>query len=96
MPGEHIQPEHIEQLLDQSMVIAGLTQTFAPPVDEAASGNGSLIKEIEREMILQRLVANKGNQRRTAADLGLPKSTLHDRIRTYRIDLGALMKSFTT
>lgn len=47
----------------------------------------NIIKEIERQMILTRLEANKGNQRRTATDLGIPKSTLHDRIKTYKIDL---------
>lgn len=46
-----------------------------------------VIKEIEKQMIIKRLTANKGNQRRTANDLGMPKSTLHDRIRTYGIDL---------
>jgi DNA-binding NtrC family response regulator len=33
------------------------------------------------------LVANQGNQRRTAKDLGMAKSTLHDRIRHYSIDV---------
>jgi len=47
----------------------------------------SIIKEIEREIIVRRLTANQGNQRRTAKDLGIPKSTLHDRIKNYSIDL---------
>jgi DNA-binding NtrC family response regulator len=91
MPGEHIQPEHVEKLLDP----VSLTQTshFS---SQAAPAGGSLIKEIEREMIIQRLIANKGNQRRTAADLGVPKSTLHDRIRTYSIDIGTLLSTYTT
>jgi transcriptional regulator of acetoin/glycerol metabolism len=54
------------------------------------TGNGSIIKDIEREMIIRRLVANQGNQRRTALDLGIPKSTLHDRIKAYSIDLRTL------
>ena len=45
----------------------------------------SVLKEIEKEMIRQRLMANNWNQRRTAADLGMAKSTLHDRIRAYGI-----------
>lgn len=51
----------------------------------------NVIKEIEHEMIKSRLVANKGNQRRTAADLGMAKSTLYDRIRYYGIDVEALL-----
>ncbi len=59
----------------------------------APNTNTNIVKEIEREMIVQRLLANRGNQRRTAADLGIPKSTLHDRIRSYRIDLDDLIKN---
>ena len=51
----------------------------------------ALIKEIEKEMIVQRLIVNRGNQRRTALDLKIPKSTLHDRIRAYNIDIEKLV-----
>jgi DNA-binding NtrC family response regulator len=37
------------------------------------------------------LIANHGNQRKTAADLGMPKSTLHDRLRTYGIKVEELL-----
>lgn len=57
-----------------------------------AKPSRSLIREIEQEMIRARLVANAGNQRRTAADLGIPKSTLHDRIRSYGIDIEKLLE----
>jgi DNA-binding NtrC family response regulator len=43
-------------------------------------------------MIRTRLIANLGNQRRTAADLGMPKSTLHDRIRSYGINVEKLLE----
>lgn len=46
----------------------------------------SVIKEIEKQMILKRLMANGGSQKRTASDLGIPKSTLHDRLKNYNID----------
>lgn len=45
-----------------------------------------LIKEIEKQMIIKRLIANRGNQRRTSVELGIPKSTLNDRLKVYRID----------
>jgi len=44
-------------------------------------------------MIRSRLIANRGNQRKTAADLGMPKSTLHDRIRVYGIDVDKLVEN---
>ena len=52
----------------------------------------SVIKEIEYEMIRSRLIANRGNQRKTALDLNMPKSTLHDRIRVYGIDVSKIQE----
>ena len=114
MPGEHIQAEHIDQLIGSDrpvfggrpLACASAVAAMEPGGAHEGLGHGrdgvpdtpqsSLIKEIEREMIVQRLLANRGNQRRTAADLGLPKSTLHDRIRTYQIDLDVLIRQFKT
>jgi DNA-binding NtrC family response regulator len=69
-----------------------------PSPTDAIDGNSfkpsrSVIKEIELEMIKSRLIANRGNQRKTAVDLGMPKSTLHDRIKTYGIDVERLLGS---
>lgn len=91
MPAKHIQAEDVEKLLDPVTIMKSAVDRPNVP----GNTNGNVIKEIEREMIIQRLIANKGNQRRTAADLGVPKSTLHDRIRTYNIDLETLMKTFS-
>ncbi|MFK8138609.1 MAG: helix-turn-helix domain-containing protein [Bdellovibrionales bacterium] len=33
------------------------------------------------------LKQNNGNQRKTASELGIPKSTLHDRIKKYQIEV---------
>lgn len=52
----------------------------------------NLIKEMEKSMILSRLHANKGNQRRTACELGMPKSTLNDRIKEYKKDIDKVEK----
>lgn len=59
-------------------------KTEEPP--DANVNIGPIIKEIEKEMILKRLQANRGNQRKTAEDLRMPKSTLNDRLKTYGID----------
>ncbi len=80
-PSVRISPEHIRQLVDEL--------PFAPPIQ--TGDRLPLVKEFERELIRQRLVANNGNQRRTAIELNMPKSTLHDRIKTYGLDLNALV-----
>ena len=53
------------------------------------------LKEIERSAICERLIANLGNQRKTAKDLGLAKSTLHDRIKTFNINIKELIESIS-
>lgn len=77
-----VEENHIDEIIDDagSNLLQGV-------VTQNNSGTElPVIKEIEKQMIIKRLIANKGNQRRTAADLGMPKSTLHDRIRVYQID----------
>jgi DNA-binding NtrC family response regulator len=77
-PREQITESHVESLLDRSLSDQNEERNF---------NNTSVIKEIERQMIIKRLEANRGNQRRTASDLGMPKSTLHDRLKYYNIDV---------
>lgn len=93
-PGQHIQLAEVETLIDRPLLIApeafhvadrNAMQDLGPQ-----STGGSVMREIEREMIIRRLVANHGNQRKTAVDLGMPKSTLHDRLKTYSIDLSQI------
>ena len=54
-----------------------------------------MMKEYEKEAILERLAHYSGNQRRVASDLGIAKSTLHDRIKNYGIDLSLFKKKLT-
>ncbi|OFZ30386.1 MAG: transcriptional regulator [Bdellovibrionales bacterium RIFCSPHIGHO2_01_FULL_40_29] len=85
-PKKYIEENHIDILLNKKERLAHLPTgvNYASTTD---ANQMSVIKEIEKQMILKRLAANNGNQKRTALDLGMPKSTLHDRIRTYSIDL---------
>ncbi|MFN8943646.1 MAG: sigma 54-interacting transcriptional regulator [Pseudobdellovibrionaceae bacterium] len=78
-PKEQINEEKVESLFDQVSVF---------DQNQRADGGShlSVIKEIEKQMIVQRLSVNKGNQKLTAHDLGMPKSTLHDRLKYYQID----------
>lgn len=59
---------------------------YSPIVTEQSSARLSVIKEVERQIILKKLQENRGNQRKTAQDLKMPKSTLNDRLRQYNID----------
>lgn len=81
-PRQQIMDDHVDEILDigaAPVMVSGIAMPEAP-------GELPVIKEIERQMIVKRLIANRGNQRRTAADLGMPKSTLHDRLKFYQID----------
>ena len=89
-PGKHIQPEDLPSVLETPVVPETKEESKEPLFEAGAGTNGSLIREIEREMIVRRLIANRGNQRATARDLGMPKSTLHDRIKAYSIDIKQL------
>jgi DNA-binding NtrC family response regulator len=82
-PGTRIMPHHLRRLVDD----------IQSPTEPDTEEKLTVIKEFERELIRQRLVANRGNQRKTAIDLNMPKSTLHDRIRTYGIDIEKLMEN---
>lgn len=81
--------EITEPMATQLIDVLPASGTDLPP--ETFKPSRSVIKEIELEMIKSRLIANRGNQRKTAADLGMPKSTLHDRIRTYGIEVEKLI-----
>ncbi len=93
-PAKHIQPEDVEHIVDRVHLSPEVHYVTSPGAsgEDPNAAKGSLIREIERDLIIRRLVANRGNQRRTAEDLGLPKSTLHDRIKAYSIDLANLME----
>ncbi|MBL7545459.1 MAG: sigma 54-interacting transcriptional regulator [Bdellovibrionaceae bacterium] len=83
-PHQLIDEVHIHRLLDKSVSESSLEG------DLSSQRNGQqlpIIKEIEKQMIVKRLTANKGNQKLTAIELGMPKSTLHDRLKYYNIDV---------
>ncbi len=81
-PGVEVGLEEVESLLG---IIK--TQTPVNEVRPVMSQSLPVIKEMEKQMIIKRLSVNRGNQRLTALDLGIPKSTLHDRLRDYSIDV---------
>lgn len=50
------------------------------------------LTEYERDVIIERLCYFDGNQRKAAEDMGMAKSTLHDRIKRYGINVLAFKK----
>lgn len=84
-PKQSIEAEHVDILLNKRERL--LLTPMSSETGTHAVPQMSVIKEIERQMILKRLAANHGNQKKTATDLGIPKSTLHDRIKNYHIEV---------
>ncbi len=83
-PHELITENHINKLLDKTTS----EETLDNELVNGRSGQQlPIIKEIEKQMIIKRLTVNKGNQKLTASELGMPKSTLHDRLKYYNIDV---------
>ena len=84
-PNNHIQPEHIKMLFNDPGVEDD--PESPPSIEDILKREEPLtLKEMERDLIIQRLTINMGNQRKTAHELGIPKSTLHDRIRRHGIN----------
>lgn len=84
--GQTVNPEDISKILDEPQ-----KPKFSKNLEELIQSqpktqNASILKQFEKEMILERLNANQGNQRKTARELGIAKSTLNDRIKAYKIE----------
>jgi transcriptional regulator with GAF, ATPase, and Fis domain len=88
-PQTYIQPQHVMNLVDTPFTPVEAKAILNSVIEKTP--HVPLLKEIECEVIKARLIANRGNQRKTAQDLGLPKSTLHDRIRSYNINIRSLL-----
>lgn len=83
--GITVEPIDIPMIFDEPA-----PQKFSKNLEELIANRSkgvsspSILKQFEKEMILERLAANDGNQRQTARELGIAKSTLNDRIKSYR------------
>ncbi len=80
--GQDVTPQHLDSILDPG---ADLNFDVLPP--EKLRQEVPVIKDLERKIIVERLTFHRGNQRKVAADLGMPKSTLNDRIQSYGIQV---------
>ena len=90
--GQVIRTEDLHQLIDQptATTLTSITPSPTDTPDGATTGAAVSVRqnilELEKRMIIDRLGFFGGNQRRAAVALGIPKSTLHDRIKRYNID----------
>jgi DNA-binding NtrC family response regulator len=75
--GRQIDEDLVTSIIDP---LASLEEQSQPLVKT------SIIKEIEKQMIIQKLTQFQGNQKRVSVELGIPKSTLHDRLKVYNIN----------
>ncbi len=77
-----VQAEDVEPLVD--------SWEERPNSNSNSRSGYSVLKEMEKQMILDRLQKNSYNQRKTAIDLGIPKSTLHDKLKSFGINVKEL------
>lgn len=84
-PNQTISLEHVND-------ITQTTWHEPTPTFDSREAALPMIKRIEKSLIYENLIKYQGNQTRVAQFLGIPKSTLHDRIRTYNINLEELKK----
>jgi len=74
--------EGVDKLKAEDLLEQCTRKTKSSP-SFSIQNSGSMVKEMEKQMILKTLRENKGNQRKTASELGMAKSTLHDKIKKY-------------
>ncbi len=80
-----VSEDQVDDLLDS------LPSNFANTESGKPNLLGYKIKDLEKEAITQSLLENHGHQVRVADALGMPKSTLCDRIKKYRINIKELV-----
>jgi len=83
---ETVKVEHVSDLVEKINLIKNSENLINAEDIKSDEMKLPFMKELEKQLILKRLAANHGNQKRTAKELGIPKSTLHDRVKSYGID----------
>lgn len=79
-PGRRIEKEDLEQLMDKDV---GENEDLTNMIE---SGELPPIKEIERNLIVAQMKKHFGNQKKAAQELKMPKSTLYDKLKFYKIN----------
>ncbi len=77
-------PHQKVEASDVAALIISPPQVTSPTAREV---DPSTWHDVQKMLIERQLLLNHGNQRKAAHELGIPKSTLHDKIKFYQIDL---------
>ncbi len=80
--GQFIEAEQVSSLFENSPIVKN--ESIVPK-------GKSALRSMEIQLISEKLVENRGNIRKCARELGLPKSTLYDRIKSYEISVKDIM-----
>ncbi len=88
---DYVKRDDISEVLEIKTYKSELCGTVDIPT-RRGSKRSNLIREIERQVIVKQLLINGGNQRQTAMDLGMPKSTLSDKIKAYKVDVDKYLR----
>jgi len=95
IPDRNVESEDIHDILDPIKATpkynTGSENNVFSIIDFIKEGKDNkdttpLIQRIEKKLIMETLENHKGNQRRTAEDLNMAKSTLHDKLKKYEIN----------
>ncbi len=82
--GEEVRPEHILPLTPSRAALA----ESAAPISSDKRGLTETVSDIEKRMIVMALKQASGNQARAAQKLGIPRTTLRDKMAKYQIPTG--------
>ncbi len=82
--------QHIDRLLSEVPLV---TNSLLQKDNIVQLRKKSVLKQNEIDLICKALIEFKGNQRKTAISLGMPTSTLNDRIKSYKIDLDKIKQN---
>lgn len=82
-PDKRIEPSDLVNVMEPNT----LATCRSSPRKEPSQ---NFLKQMEKDIIIKLLINNKGNQLQTARELGIPKSTLYDKVKTYEIDVKKL------
>ncbi len=78
------------KVTERSLGAVLLAERARAAVEPENLAPGGTLAEIEKQVIVERLRRNHGNRKRTARDLGIAKSTLHEKLRRWQLeDTGA-------
>ena len=80
-PGQRIEEQDLEQLIDKDVEE---NEDMANMM--VFNNNLSPLKEMEKSLIITQMKKHFGNQKKAAEELKMAKSTLYDKLRSYRIN----------